>query len=128
MNGGGNLAALRAVSLIASTAGAVGSIALMRRGGNPPGFLIVIMAAWVASPFLILMWANIMSKRWPALAQTTLYLMTMAITAVTLAIYLNRIMYPPRSTGAFVFVAVPPATWVLMAIVAAITATRLRKA
>ncbi len=116
MRTNGSLAFLRGLSLIAASAGAVGSVALMRRGGNPPGFLIVIMAAWVVSPFLILIWANLVSKRWVPPAQTTLHVVTIAIAAVTLAIYLNRIMYPPRSTGAFVFVAIPPISCMVIAI------------
>ena len=119
---------MRAVSLILSVAGAAGSVTLMRYGGNPPFFLIVLIGAWVISPFLILIWANIVSKRWALPAQATLYYTTFAITLVTLAIYLNRIMSPPRSTGAFVFVAVPPVSWILMVVVARITVSRLRKA
>jgi hypothetical protein len=53
--------------------------------------------------------------------------MTLVITVGSLAIYLQRVLRPPRTTGAFVFVAVPVASCLLAAIVVAVAALLTRR-
>ena len=119
---GGVLGFLRAVALIAVVAGAVGSVGLMLRAGHPPLFLRVLFVIWVLSPFVALTWANMVSKRWSVLTRSTLYCVTLVITLGSLAIYGNPALRPAGSANAFVFVAVPPVSWLLMAIVVPIAA------
>ena len=114
---GGLLGLLRGVALVAVVAGAVGSVGLMLRAGHPPLFLRVLFVIWVLSPFVALAWANIVSKRWPVLTRATLCCVTLVITLGSLAIYGGVILPPAGSPRAFVFVAVPPASWLLMVIV-----------
>ncbi len=121
---GGFLGLLRSAALIAVVAGAVGSIGLMLRAGqHTPRLLLVLFTVWVFSPFLALAWANMISKRWSVLTRATLYCVTLVITLGTLAIYGNLVVVaPPGSARAFVWVAVPPGSVVLMAIVVPIAA------
>jgi hypothetical protein len=115
---GGFLGLLRAVALIAVVAGAVGSVGLMLRADQrTPRFLLVIFVFWVLSPFVGLAWANVISKRWPVLTRAALYGVTLLITLGSLACYGKLILPPAGSPRAFVFVAVPPASWLFMAIV-----------
>ncbi len=115
---GGFLGLLRAVALIVVVAGAGGSVALtLRAGRDTPRFLLVLFMIWVLSPFVALAWANFVSTRWSAATRATLCCVTLVITLGSLAIYGDLVMPPAGSPRAFVFVAVPPGSWLLMAIV-----------
>ena len=119
---------LRTVALIATVAGAVGSIGFMLRAGErTPRFLLVIFFIWVLSPFVALAWANLVSRRWPVLTRAALYGVTLLITLGSLAFYGKLILPPAGSPRAFVFVAVPPASWLLMATVVSIAALISRR-
>jgi hypothetical protein len=114
---------LRALALVAVGAGAVGSLGLMLRADqHTPRFLLVLFFFWVLSPFVALAWANVVSRRWPVLTRATLYGVTLLITLGSLACYGKLVLPPAGSPRAFVFVAVPPASWLLMAIVVSIAA------
>jgi hypothetical protein len=120
----GFLGPLRAVALIAVLAGAVGSVGLMLRVGhrNNSGILLVLFALWVLSPFMVLVLANVVSKRWSVFTRATLYSVMLVLTLGSLAIYGDVAFGPPRAKAAFVFVVVPPASWLLIAIVVPIAA------
>ncbi len=121
---GGPLGLLHAVALIAVLAGAVGSVGLMLRAGhlNPSRLLLVLFALWVLSPFIALVLANMVSKRWSVVTRATLYTVMLILTVASLAIYGYVAFGPPRTKPAFVFVVVPPASWLLIAIVVPIAA------
>jgi len=72
---GGFLGFLHAAALIVVLAGAVGSVGLMLHAGhrNPSRLLLVLFALWVLSPFIALVLANMVSKRWSVLTRATLY-------------------------------------------------------
>ena len=118
------LSVLRAAALIALLVGAVGSVGLMLRAGhrNPSRLLLVLFALWVLSPFIALVLANMVSKRWSVLTRATLYTVMLVLTVGSLAIYGDVALGPPRTKAAFVFVVVPPASWLLIAIVVPIAA------
>ena len=126
---GGFLGLLRAVALIAPVVGATGSLGFMFRAGqHTPRLLLVLFTIWVLSPFAALLWANIVSKRWSVLTRATLYCVTLVITLGSLAIYSELVVVRPRgSANAFLFVAVPPASWVFMTTVVTIAALVSRR-
>ena len=125
---GGFLDVLRTVALIAAAAGAAGSIAFMLRAGRrSPRLLIALFTIWVLSPFVALAWANMVSKRWSFVTRATLYCVTLVVTLGSLATYGDLFLRPPGTAAAFFFVAVPPASWLLMTIVGAIAALRARR-
>src|SRR6267143_663244 len=112
------LGLLRGAALIAVGAGTVGSLGLMFRASQrTPRFLLVLFFFWVLAPFAALAWANVVSKRWPVLTSAVLYGVTIVITLGSLAYYGGIILPPPGSPRAFVFVAVPPVSWLLMTVV-----------
>ena len=127
-NSGRSLGLLRAMALIAVGAGAVGSLGLMLRADQrTPRFLLVLFVFWVLSPFVALAWANVVSKRWPVLIQAALCCVTLVITLGSLVFYGKLVLPPAGSPRAFVFVAVPPASWLLMTIVVSIAALISRR-
>jgi hypothetical protein len=111
---------LRAAALIAALAGAGGSFGLMLHAGRhqKSEILLVLFTIWVLSPFVALVLANGFSKRWPVRARVTLYSMTLVLTLGSLAIYGYDAWRPPKAQAAFVFVVIPLASWLLIAIVA----------
>ena len=115
----GELPGLRAAALIAVLVGAVGSVGLMLYVGrrNDSRILLVLFVLWVLSPFMVLVLANVVSKRWSVLTRATLYSVMLVLTLGSLAIYGDVAFGPPRVKTAFVFVVVPPASWLLIAIV-----------
>ena len=126
---GGFLGFLHAAALIAVLAGAVGSVGLMLHAGhrNPSRLLLVLFALWVLSPFIALVLANMVSKRWSVFTRATLYSVTLVITLGSLALYGDVAFGPPRSTPAFMFLVVPVASWLLMTIVVPIAALISRR-
>jgi hypothetical protein len=125
---GGFLGRLRAVGLIAVVVCAVGSVGLtLRAGRRTPRLLLVLFVIWVLSPLAALAWANLVSKRWSALTRATLYCVTLVVTLGSLAIYGDLVMPPAGSPRAFVFVAVPPASWLLLATVVPIASLVSRR-
>lgn len=123
---------LRTAALAAVLAGAGGSLGLMLRAGrrNHSRILIALMACWALSPFMALVWASLVSKPWSALTRATLYTVMLVLTLGSLAIYGLDALRPPRPQAAFVFVVVPPASWLLITIaipIAALTPGKLSR-
>jgi hypothetical protein len=118
------LVRLRTAALIVVVAGALGSVGLLLRATNrnPSLLLVVFLAIWVASPFLALLWAYVASKRWSMLTRLTLCGVMLVLPLGTLAIYVADALWPRTSPGPFVFIPVPPASWLLGALVVLIAA------
>jgi hypothetical protein len=129
VNDGGVLAVLRAVALVAVAAGAVGSIVLMLRAGQrAPLLLQITFGLWVLSPFAALAWANLAATRWSAAARATLYGVTVVVATISLAIYARLLVLSPRGApNAFIYVVVPPASWVVMTIAALVVTFMSRR-
>ncbi len=113
---------LRRGALIALAVGAAGSVGfLLRAGQRPSRLLLMIMGLWVLAPFAALVLADVASKRWAVLAQAltqaTLYSVMLVLTLGSLAVYMDDAVRPRQAQAAFVFVVVPLASWLLMAIV-----------
>lgn len=120
----GGLGPLRAAALIGVLAGAVGSVGLTLHAGrhNNSRLLMVLFALWVLSPFMALVMATVVSKRWSVHTRATLYSVMLVLTLGSLAVYGDVALGPPRAKTAFVFVIVPPASWLLMGIIVPIPA------
>jgi hypothetical protein len=119
---------LRAAARIGVVAGAVGSVGLtLRAGRSTPRLLLVLFVIWVLSPYVALAWAAIASNRWSAVSRATLYGVTLVVALASLVVYGSVVVPPSGSPRAFVFVVVPPASWLLMAIVVPIAALISRK-
>jgi hypothetical protein len=87
-------------------------------GQDSPRLLLVLFTIWVLSPFVALLWATLVSTRWPVTTRVALYCVTFVVTLGSVAIYSGLVdVKPAGAANAFLFVAVPPASWVLMAIV-----------
>jgi hypothetical protein len=127
---GGFLERLRPAALIAVLAGAAGSVALMLHAGrrkHSPPLLLALFAIWVFSPFVGLVFASIASKGWSVITRTALYGVMVVLTVGSLAIYGDVALGPLSAKTVPVFVIVPPASWLLIAIVIPIAALVSRR-
>jgi hypothetical protein len=115
---------LRRVATIALLVGAVGSVGFLLRAisRNPSQLLVVLLVIWVVSPFAALLGVNIVAQRWSVLTRLSLYGVMLLVSLSSLAIYVADALWPRTSQAAFVFIAVPPASWLLSTIVVALAA------
>ena len=119
---------LRAVALIAVVAGAVGSIGLwIHATQHPPLTIVVLFVIWVLSPFVALLLADVVSKRWSVLTRATLHSVMLVVTLGSLAIYGYDALRPRKAQAAFWYVLVPPFSWLLIAVVVPIAALISRR-
>lgn len=118
-----NAPQLRAPAIIATVAGGVGSVALMFHAGkHPPRLLLVLFTLWVLSPFVALIVAFIMSKRWSSITRSTLYILMLVGAVVSVVIYADITVVAPMANPTRVFVIIPPASVVLITAVLAVAA------
>jgi hypothetical protein len=109
---------LRTAARLAVVVGAIGSVGFMLRAGrSTPRLLLAAFVVWGLSPFVALAWANTVAPRWPALTRATLSWLTIVLTLGSLVMYSELIKRPTGTANAFVFVIVPPVSWMLLGIV-----------
>lgn len=115
---------LRSVSFLALILGAAGSLFYMFRAGQQtPRLLLILFIIWVLSPFAVLLWARQVSRDWAIVTQWTLYWVTLIISGTSPVIYGEWVdIKPVGSANAFLFVAVPPVSLLLITIVLSMTA------
>lgn len=119
---------LRNVARAALLAGAAGSLALMLRAGarQPSVILILLFTGWVLSPFLALALAQLPAPRWPARVRTALYAAMIGVSVLCLAIYGMHAVRGVMKAG-FVYLVVPAAAWLLIAIALGVNALASRR-
>ena len=117
---------LRAAALAALLAGAIGSVGFTLWAGrhNSSIILPILFTLWVLCPFFALFWAKRAAKRWSIGARATLYCAMLICALGSLAIYAYVVLGPPRPKPASVFLMVPTASLVFVAISVAIAARR----
>jgi hypothetical protein len=108
--------------------GAAGSLILMFNAGRNQNsiILIVLFTGWVLSPFIALLIADVISKRWLIKTPITLYFLTLFITTVSLLGY-SGALNVPGTKPAFKFLIVPLISWVLILIIIPISVSRSRR-
>lgn len=121
---------LRMLALVAAGAGGLGSVALllqMGRRNSSLALLVFFFSVWVVSPFLGLVFAIMRSKRWTETIRKTLYFVTITVAIASVLIYTRVIdLKPASSANTFLFVAVPPATWVFIVAILSIATLAAR--
>jgi len=115
---------VRIAALIDVLVGSVGSVALMLYVGrrNDSKILLLLFTFWVLSPFAGLASADALSKGWSLATRGALYGLMFVLMLASLGIYGSVALNPPREKAAFVFVVVPAASWLLIAIVLPVAA------
>jgi hypothetical protein len=110
---------LRTIAPVVLVAGAAMSLMLMFRGHrHAPFVLMILFTGWVMSPFLVLAYACLSSKRFSGVNRARVHLVALIISAASVAVYAGLIPMPSGSAPAFVFLMVPAVSWVLMTVLA----------
>jgi hypothetical protein len=118
-----SLSSLRGAGRIALVAGAGSSFGFMLWVGrhNNSRLLLLLMAAWVLSPFIALLSADLVSKRWSVRTRTVLYSLMLIIPLSSSAIYAYTTLRPPAKLAS-PYVIVPPFSLLLTGIALPIAA------
>lgn len=77
---------------------------------------MALMSIWVLSPFVLLLLARAVSTRWPVSARLTLFAVTLVLALASPAIYVTDALKRAGSPRATLFVAVPPVSWLIIAV------------
>lgn len=114
---------LRTAARVALVAGAAGSVLLMMRAGARQRSIVLILlfTGWVLSPFLALALANARSAGWQPLTRTALYGAMLGVSFISMSVYGLHALIPGMKSG-FIYLVVPGACWVLIAVALATTA------
>ena len=95
---------------------------MMRAGARQRSLvLILLFTGWVLSPFLALALANVRSSRWQPITRTALYGAMLGVTFVSISIYALQALLPGMKAG-FIYLVVPGACWLLIAMALATAA------
>jgi hypothetical protein len=120
----GRFRVLRAAALAFALAGAAGAVGLTLYAGRHNNSLILrlIFVVWALAPFVAAAWANVVSIRWPVLTRATLHVLTLVLTLSSLAIYAAVSFGLLKAKIGTIFLLVPVASWLLMAILVPLAA------
>ena len=111
---------LRKAALATTVIAGAASVALQLYAGrqSPQRLVVLLIAAWVLSPFVLLLLLNLRAGRWPAGPQRALRYISLFVSATSLLLYAVGTTRPLVSRpAAFLFVAVPPASLLAAAVV-----------
>jgi hypothetical protein len=110
---------LRTAGRIAIAIGGVGSVALTLEAGhrNPSAFLMAMFAGWVLLPFLVLGYADRLSRTWTRSAGVRLSVLMFFESTVSLAVYGFMAFGATTVKLAAPFLLLPPVLIALVAIV-----------
>jgi hypothetical protein len=123
-----NVSRLRVTAMVAMATGIAGSIGLfLRAGQRTPRLLLLGMAIWMLSPYVALVWANVLSKPWPILIRATLYCLMIVVAVGSLVVYGDDALGHRRAQAAFVYVIVPPVSWLIIAVAISMAAVLSRR-
>jgi hypothetical protein len=119
---------VRAIAFGVLLAGAAISVGLVLHAGrnNQSVLLGLLFVAWVLSPFLALLAANLISRRWPIAPRVTLYTMMVVLPVFSLVFY-SGFWSPPGAKPAFVFLIVPLVSWLLTLMVVPLVLSRSKR-
>ena len=107
----------------------LGSLALMFYAGRRQESIVLIamFTIWVLSPFVGLAWSDLRSKQWPIRTRATLYPTMLVLPLGSLGIYGADALWRLKPQASFVFLVVPPVTWLLGGMAVGLSAIRSRR-
>ncbi len=114
---------LRTAALLALAAGAAGSVGFTLFAGRHTAVpvLLPLFAAWVASPFVILLLLDLGSGRWGARTRASLYRVTLVVAVGSLIAYGIAALGTARPRTQL-FVILAPMTWLMIAVLVPLAA------
>jgi hypothetical protein len=98
-------------------------VLLMMRAGSRQRSIVLLLlfTGWVLSPFIALALANVRARTWQPYMRTALYGAILGVTFVSISVYALSAMVPGLKAG-FIYLVVPAACWLLIAMALATAA------
>jgi hypothetical protein len=124
---------LRTAGLVATVVGGIASVVLLFYVGNREGsaksqpVVLMLIGIWVLSPYIVLLGADAISKKWSDMSRAALYGMMLVIPVISLCVYVATAAGPIRAKPAAPFVAIPPLSWLFIAVALAFAAFIARR-
>lgn len=120
----------RRLALLCVCSGAMISVFLMRMAGrrNPSAVLLILMSIWVLLPFTLLGILSWKSRELSQPLRKKVNAITPVMAFVMTLVYYAQAPKPAGAPNAFLFIAVPPLSCLLIATVIAVAAWRRRSA
>jgi hypothetical protein len=114
----------RTITLVVTVAAAIASLAFMFMVGRQQKsvVLMALFAAWVVSPFVALVYGNVISKGWAESRRSVFAGLALLLSLGSAAIYGMVAFGPPRPQPASFFLLIPAASCVVIGVVWAIGA------
>jgi phosphate/sulfate permease len=119
---------VRKITFIVMLTGALASLGLTVQAGrnNHSILLMMLFGIWVFSPFMGLAVAYFLSNRWSVLTRNVLYLLAVVLTIASILIY-SGVWTLSGVKHAFAFLIFPLLSWIILAVVIPVTASRSRR-
>lgn len=103
--------------IVIAISGLLLSLALLLSSGrSTPFVLLILFVGWVSLPYAILLLCYAYSARWSELERKALFVLTVIISAGSLAVYLLVTISPLSSTPARPWLIVPAVSIVIIAV------------
>ena len=117
---------LRTTAFMAALVGSVVSVGLMLRACrfNDSGIALALIAIWILSPTIALVFADLAAWRWPIFSRATVHGLMLVIASGSVLIYGTDVLGLVNARAGFPYALVPAVSWLLITIVLAVAAFR----
>src|SRR5437870_2219633 len=117
---------LRTAALTAAAVATVVSVGLMLRACrfNDSGVALALIAVWILSPTMALVFADVAARRWPIFARATVYCLMLVVALGSVIVYGIDVFVPLSPRAGFPYALVPAVSWLLIATVLVVAALR----
>jgi hypothetical protein len=117
---------LRTTALTAALVATIVSVGLMLRACrfNDSGVALALIAVWILSPTIALVFADVVTRRWLIFGRATVYCLMLVVASGSVIIYGIDAIVPLSPRRGFPYALVPAVSWLLIAIVLAVAAFR----
>src|SRR5262245_11738456 len=117
---------LRRAAFTAALVAIIVSVGLMLRACrfNDSGVALALIAVWILSPTIALVFADVVAKRWPIFDRATVYCLMLVVASGSVIIYGIDALVPLSPRAGFPYALVPAVSWLLIVIVLVVAALR----
>ena len=117
---------LRTTAFTVALVGSVVSVGLMLRACrfNDSGVALALIAIWILSPTIALVFADLAARRWPIFSRATVHGLMLVIALGSVLIYGTGVLALVNPRAGFPYALIPAVSWLLIALVLSIAAFR----
>jgi len=119
---------LRTTAFTVALVASIVSVGLMLRACrfNDSGIALALIAIWILSPTIALVFADLAARRWVIFSRATVHGLMLVIALGSVLIYGSGVLTLVNPRAGFPYALVPAVSWLLIALVLAVAAFRTR--